>query len=55
VLEYKSFCKLLLKRKKELPNIVRLTLFLVLLSRLFLTLNSFLLLCLTVFRLYLGV
>jgi hypothetical protein len=55
VLEHRGFCKLLLKREEELPNIVRLTLFLVLLSRPFLTFNGFLLLCLAVLRPYLGV
>jgi hypothetical protein len=55
VLEHRGFRKLLLKRKEELSNIVRLTLFLVLLSRLFLTFNGFLLLCLTVLEPYLGV
>jgi hypothetical protein len=55
VLEHRGFCKLLLKRKKGLSNIVRLTLFLVPLSRPFSTFNSFLLLRLAVLRPYLGV
>jgi hypothetical protein len=55
VLEYRGFCKLLLKRKERLSNIVRPTLFLVPLSGPFLTFNSFLLLRLTILRLYLGV
>jgi hypothetical protein len=55
VLEHKGFRKLLLKRKEGPPNIVRLTLFLVPLSRPFLTFNGFLLLRLTVLRPYLGV
>jgi hypothetical protein len=52
VLQHRSFGELLSKRKKGLPNIVRPALFLVPLSRLFSTLNSFLLLRLAGFMPY---